>query len=118
MQRSGSAAGGGSLVTADVLAILTAAASALTLAWTIASFVFTRERLSAFERRNLDQQAAASARDHHWRELIDALNYAVSSSTVSQVIGVTMLHRLLNADWVADDIKLLLLDIIETVKEN
>lgn len=98
--------------------MLTAVASALTLAWTIASFVFTRERLSAFERRSLDQQAAASSRDHNWRELIDGVDSATSSSTVSQVIGVTMLHRLLNADWVADDIRFLALDIINSVKEN
>lgn len=100
------------------LATLTATLSALTFAWTIASFAFTRGRLSAFEDRTLRHQREFAARDQHWRELSGAINYALENSKAAQTIGITILRHLASAPWVTNDDRLKVAAVLAVIEEE
>ena len=102
----------------DVLAILTATLSSITLAWTIASFAFTRGRLSAFEERTLRHQREFAVRDQHWRELTGAIDYALGISRASQTIGLTILRHLAAAAWVTNDDRLKVAAVLAVIEEG
>lgn len=89
------------------------AGSVLAMMWSGFTFFWSRHRMSRFEVRT----AADKDREQFRSRLNDAVGFAIGSTGRSQSAGVTMLTQLFLADFVADDDRLTVAAVLDSIVE-